>query len=167
MLIGVPFLYADQVNLLSKKVMLALPNSQYQKSLKSEHGMDSLVVRFPHVYSEKYKIDIIPNFSIILEKVPQNLSSLEYLRFRVVLLTKIPGYSKNPSRDDNLSCGIHKSANMYHEYLDFSNDVEHSMYTVFSANNGVGVCIIFDCTIDTYESQRNVLKSILQSIVIE
>jgi len=156
-------LTAEEVVLCDRTFPYSVPGPGYKAQKLTHNGFDILVVKFPAVYSSVLQVPVVPNFSLVTERVLSTVTTQDYLAFKLDQIRSMPGFNPTPSHDDLLSCRLANSISYYYEYED-PRGAAHSCYCVFAVQDGLACCVTFDCTSDLYPSQRGALQSLLSSL---
>jgi len=160
------FIFGNQVTLHDILVEYELPSQEYKEILKNSdpnNPRQSIIIKFPKIYSEKYQLTIIPNLSISSEKVPDEVTSLDYFFFQLEIFKRF-GIDTDQAEEDILECNMPSPVTFFSKYE--KDGVIHNIYHVSSVTNGIAFSIIFDATDDIYHIYRDSLQEILKSLHI-
>jgi hypothetical protein len=153
----------EEIEFKNTRLVFSLPFTNYKVVRPKYDGIEMVIVKLPEVISEKYSLRIIPNFCIIMEEVPEGMSDVNYVSIKVRDAQERPGFNKNPSQDVVILNKIDGGIDFYCECLD-ENNIMHGIYVLCKVNRNVGIYILFDCTLDVFDSQRKYLEYIIQSL---
>lgn len=157
-------IFGNQVMLNGILVKYELPSQEYKEIINNgdpNNPRQSIIIKFPEIYSDKYQLSIIPNLGISSELVPEEVTSQDYFFFQLDNFQRF-GIDTDQTEDDILECNMPSPMTFFSKYE--RDGVIHNIFHVSSVYNGVAFSIIFDATDDIYHIYRDTLQDILESL---